>query len=51
MPSRRTTLIRDRQRHCASRKKTHKEQEQHLQRVMATLNRLEDADKKAKASA
>jgi hypothetical protein len=51
MPSRRETITRDRRKNCASRKKTHKEQEQRQQQLSATLRRLEAAEKNARASA
>jgi hypothetical protein len=45
MPSRRETRIRDRQKNCSSRKKTHREREQHQQQVAAVLRRLEASEK------
>jgi hypothetical protein len=51
MPSRRETITRDRRKNCASRKKTHKEQEQHQQQVAAVLRRLEAAEKNARTTA
>ena len=44
MPSKRETFIRDRKHNCASRKRTHRERMEHLQKVAATLRRLEAAD-------
>jgi hypothetical protein len=51
MPGRRETLMRDRLRNSAARKRTHKETQKHVQTVAATLRHLEQLQKEEQATA
>ena len=51
MPGRRETLMRDRLRHSAARKRTHKKTQEHAQTVAATLRQLVEIEKQEKATA
>jgi hypothetical protein len=51
MPGRRETLMRDRLRNSAARKRTHKETQARAQSVAADLRRLEQVERKEKEAA
>lgn len=51
MPGRRETLMRDRLRNSAARKRTHKKTQEHAQTVAATLRHLEQVEREEKAAA
>jgi hypothetical protein len=48
MPGRRETLMRDRLRNSAARKRTHKKTQEHAQTVAATLRQLVEIEKQEK---
>jgi hypothetical protein len=50
MPGRRETLMRDRLRNSAARKRTHKKTQEHAQTVAATLRQLVEIEKQEKAT-
>jgi hypothetical protein len=51
MPGKRETLMRDRLRNSAARKRSHKETQERAQAVAATLRHLEQVEKNEKAAA